>query len=492
MDKELGLLLKNAFRARKTGNVSPELSKTELKPGERRDVAVLFLDLAGFTTFSETLDHETVHDITKSLMDELVFAAEQYSGYVDKIEGDRIMVLFGAIRSGENDSRSAILCGFNMLKVVDIASSVMFDTGMYLSARIGINSGPVTVAPDAIGHLTAIGNTVNIASRMEEMAEENSILVTDRAYSICSDTILWESSREIKVKGIAVPLLSWKPVGINYRGNRITCHESIKTVFLGREEEYSFLMETRNMQLDRSSGSNRMGGARHLIVELTGEAGTGKTRLITEFLKNEYLTTDSIILRGNSISDAQPAHWLWSAVLRNLLNFQIENSISFDEFTEAISRHIPVDKLLTALPFLGSLVSAVSSDTRLHELDNKAIATETNMAIRDLLEALSESSPVLIVLEDLQWMDPTDLKVLDFIVRNCNSVIPIIFLLVRRSDHKNLLPEDICDNSAYSICKLIEITELKEDEVFLFAEKFMQKLNGNESKPISTGAIDFI
>lgn len=492
MRKELGSLLKNAFLSRKSGKASSDQTGAMLKPGERRDVAVLFLDLAGFTAFSETLDHETVHDITKSLMDELVFTADQYSGYVDKIEGDRIMVLFGAIHSGENNSRSAVLSAFKMLEVVKIASYILTEAGAIISARIGINSGPVTVAPDAIGHLTAMGNTVNIASRIEEIAAENSILVTDRVYSLCSEDILWENSREVSIRGIGIPLLTWKPLVVKYRGNTISCHESINTVFVGREKEYSILVETRKMQLDHTSGYNRMGGARHLIVELTGEAGTGKTRLITEFLKNEYLTTDSIILRSNSISDAQPAHWLWSVVLRNLFNFQIEDSIAYDDFTYAVSRHCPVNKLSTALPFLGRLVSAISSDSRLQELDNKAIVTETEMAIRDLLEALSESSPVVIVLEDLQWMDSTDSRVLDFIVKNCNSVNPIMFLLVRRSDHKNLLPEDICDNSAYSISRRIEIRELGEDESLLFTERFMRKLNGDKSNPISTAAMDFI
>ncbi len=492
MAEELGILLKNAFLTRKPAPVSPDQNKVMLVPGERRDVAVLFLDLSGFTAFSETLDHETVHDITKSLMDELVFTAEQYSGYVDKIEGDRIMILFGAIRSSENNSRSAILCGFKMLEVVEIADSILSEAGVHMSARIGINSGPVTVAPDAIGHLTAMGNTVNVASRMEENAGENSILVTDTVYSNCSENILWGKSREISIRGIGVPVISWKPVAVNYRRNLIPCHESVKTVFVAREKEYSLLLETRKKQLDRSSGINRMGGARHLIVELTGEAGTGKTRLVSEFVKNENLTADSIVLRGNSIPDAQPAHWLWSAVLQNLLNLQIQNSIARDDFVETLSRYCPVDKLAGAMPFLERLVSATSDDNRLQELGNKAIASETKMAVRDLLESLSDVSPVILVLEDLQWMDSTDSEVLDFIVKNCYSVNPIIFLLIRRSDHQNLLPEDICDNNAYSVYKRIRLDELESPEVLEFTEKFMQKLSGDKLYPFSIGAMEFI
>jgi class 3 adenylate cyclase len=202
MSEELGKLLKNAFLNRKTGGTAADTgSNTELLPGERRDVAVLFLDLSGFTAFSETLDHETVHEITRSLSDELVFTSEQYSGYVNKIEDDRIMVLFGAIRSRENNSRSAILCSFKMLSVVEAVGSILSEAGVHLSARIGINSGPVTVAPDAIEHLTAMGRTVNIASRVEENAEENSILVTDSVYSNCSESILWEKPVKLSIRG---------------------------------------------------------------------------------------------------------------------------------------------------------------------------------------------------------------------------------------------------------------------------------------------------
>ncbi|MEA3266067.1 MAG: adenylate/guanylate cyclase domain-containing protein, partial [Candidatus Fermentibacteria bacterium] len=328
MNEELGSVLKNAFLARKKQNTANDMNKAMLVPGERRDVAVLFLDLSGFTAFSESLDHETVHDITKSLMDELVFTAEQYSGYVDKIEGDRIMVLFGAIRSKENNSRSSILCGFKMLEVVDIAGSVLKSIGVRLSARIGINNGPVTVAPDAIGHLTAMGNTVNIASRMEENAEENSILVAESVYSNCSENIQWSKPADLVVKGIKVPVCVWKPVAVRYNSSPSFCPASVRTVFVAREKEFSLLTQLRKKQLDRDSGKNRMGGARHLIVELTGEAGTGKTRLVSEFLKNVSMKSEAIILRGYSIPDAQPAHWLWSAVLQNLLNLQMKNSVS--------------------------------------------------------------------------------------------------------------------------------------------------------------------
>ena len=498
MNKELGSLLKQAFLSRKPGETSPVKGPVKLKPGERRNVAVLFLDLAGFTAFSEALDHETVHDITGSLMDELVYTAEQYSGYVDKIEGDRIMVLFGAINSVENNSRSAIFCGFKMLEVVELASSVLSDTGVVLSARVGINSGPVTVAPDAIGHLTAMGSTVNIASRIEEVAAKNSILVTDKVYSLCAEDILWESSQRISIRGIGFPILSWKPVAVNYRGNRIPCHESVRTVFVPRKIEYPFLVKAGETQLQRTSGINRLGSPLHVIVELTGEAGTGKTRLVNEFLKNEYSSTDSTILRGNSISEAQPAYWLWSMVLQNLLNLPIQGEITYDQFSDLLSARFPGHKFTGSAPFLGRLVSAISNDMRLQELDNKAIATETKMAIRDVIEALSEMKPLVLMLEDLHWIDSTDSDVLEFLIKNCNSVYPVFFLLTRRSDHLSLLSSNISTGNLYAVYNPIKLGEFNKEETALFTEQFLNKLTSvvaeerEKSNSISSKAIEFI
>ncbi len=185
----------------------------ELKPGERRDIAVLFLDLEGFTSLSEKLDHEAVHDIASGIMDALVDVTQRFAGYVDKIEGDRIMVLFGARQAGENDSTRAVSSGFMMLDTILAANDILSDTGIPITARIGINSGPVTVAPDAIGHLTAMGKTVNLASRMEEAAQANTILVPDTFHQKCSDQFTWEDIGIIKLKGISNPVHAWRPTG---------------------------------------------------------------------------------------------------------------------------------------------------------------------------------------------------------------------------------------------------------------------------------------
>jgi len=109
---------------------------------------------------------------------------ESFGGYVDKIEGDRLMALFGAIASAENDSARATGCALRLLGILEEIGPVLPDNKC-IAARIGINFGSVTVAPDPTGHLTAIGATVNLASRIEELAEPGTILVTDRVRQEC-------------------------------------------------------------------------------------------------------------------------------------------------------------------------------------------------------------------------------------------------------------------------------------------------------------------
>ncbi len=492
MKYELADLLRNTFLADKRKNNLEKTQTSALVQGERRDVAVLFLDLTGFTAFSELLDHETVHDITKALMDELVAVALQYSGYIDKIEGDRIMVLFGAIASRENNSKTAILCAFKMLETVKIASSILKTAGVPIAAKIGINSGPVTVAPDAIGHLTAMGNTVNIASRIQEKASENSILVTNRVYSFCSENILWAESREISVKGIGVPLKSWRPISINYLGNPINCKESIDTDFLIKKDEYSILNDMLKQQTNLTTGNNLMGGVRHLVVELSGEAGSGKTRLVSEFLTKECKGKEILVLNSHAIADAQPAYYLWSTLLQNLLLLHDNSDVSDAGLLERLSKYCPIENIKSAVPFLKRLISSTSDDLKLNNMGSKALSSETKMALRDLLTSIANNHQLVILLDDLQWLDSTDSATLNFILNNCNSVKPIYFILCRRSDHKNLLPYGISKNNSYILYSCIELSGFNEREVFEFSSNFLEKLTHEDSSNISEKALSFL
>lgn len=468
--------------------------KFKLKPGERRDIAVLFLDLDGFTALSEKLDHESVHEIAKSIMDALVDVTEDYEGYVDKIEGDRIMVLFGARKAGENDSIRAISCAFRMLDAIRTASSILSETGIPITASIGINSGPVTVAPDAIGHLTAMGKTVNLASRMEEAAGENSILVPDYVQDKCGDMICWEDKGSISLKGIRDPVHVWCPMGpgtqLKARWDRT---EKIRTSsFVGRSDEMSILDKKLALQKSGETGTNRLGGAKHLIFGIKSEAGMGKSRLVHEFIRRQCDERDDIlVLKSQALSYAQPAYWLWTSLLRDLLELEQGNKLDYSDFKE---RLIPFsnEDLMNSAPFLAELLSIKSGDKRLVELDSRAIALETGLAFRNLLKALSRKKRLLIVLDDLHWMDNTCRRVFEFIVDNCDSDNSILFLLLYRPErtYGEVVEFDITDS--YAEFEEIFLPELCERDCHELVGKFLSGISDVDSGTVSSEVERFL
>ncbi len=409
----------------------------ELKPGERRDIAVLFLDLEGFTSLSEKLDHEAVHDIASGIMDALVDVTQRFGGYVDKIEGDRIMVLFGARQAGENDSTRAVSSGFMMLDTILAANDILSDKGISVTARIGINSGPVTVAPDAIGHLTAMGKTVNLASRMEEAAGANTILVPDTFHEKCRDQFIWEDLGNVQLKGISNPVHAWRPTG-SISASRPRW-ERISTVcrsgFVGRTAELVRLRKKLLDQKSRSTGESRLGGVKHIVLGIKGEAGIGKSRLVHEFIKQHCGNDENItVLKGQSLSFAQPAYSLWTGLLRNLLDIEQDCRLDYDEFRKKILSLSDERDLRDSVPFLAELLSIRSGDRRLAELDSKAIALETRIAFRNLLKAIAGRKHLIVVLDDLHWINPTCCNVLEFIIGNCITDRPIVFLLIYRPE----------------------------------------------------------
>ena len=206
------ILEKNLQKLSEVVGVQP--AKTEqLIPGERRDVAILFLDLKGFTAMSETMDHETVHKIIGGIMQALSSVVKGHGGYVDKFEGDLIMALFGATMATENDCIRAVACGLKMFNVLREVNQIFSAKGYEIGARCGINYGSVTVAPDAADHLPVMGDEVNLASRMESTAEVNSVQITAQVKKECGDYFAWEDLGEIQVKGKKHPIHTFRPTG---------------------------------------------------------------------------------------------------------------------------------------------------------------------------------------------------------------------------------------------------------------------------------------
>lgn len=432
-----------------------------LREGERRDVAILFLDLKDFTALSEGMDPEILYDLLTSIMKTLSDVVEAYGGYVDKIQGDSIMALFGARRAEENDSVRAVTCGMKMFDTISEVNSILVDVDVSINARVGISYGTVTVAPDPSNHLTAIGDEVNLASRLEDTAEVNTIQVSSQVRKQCGDVFEWKDLGLRKIRGRKKSVHAYSPAGPGavQRARWERASRVARSPLVGRENELEELRRIWKRQVSGELGQNRLGGSRQLVVLLCGEAGIGKSRLIHEFMMEVRAGEEPFtLLFGQTLSFAQQPFWLWITLIRNHFgivmgeqNALIRLDIEINELVNA-SGH---EALLNSKPFIAALLSIPVNDPAFTALDRETRHNETIMAIRNLIEAIASTGRTVIILEDLHWIDSASREVLDFVVANCSVSEPMLIFCLHRPvwDSCSSIASTIHENSA-ELCEM--------------------------------------
>ena len=247
--------------------------------GERKLVTVLFADVANYTSMTEKLDPEEVHQIMdgcfKILMDEI----HKYEGTINQFTGDGVMTLFGAPVAHEDHAQRACYAALSIRKAInDYGEKVKKEFGAEFRMRIGINSGPVVVGSigdDLRMDYTAVGDTTNMAARMEGEANPGCILVTKNTHKITKDFFEFKSTGMVEVKGKEEPQESYELIKSGEIETRIKA-SVVKglTKFVGRKNSMVALKEPYEKML---SGSGQ-------VIGVVGEAGVGKSRLLLEFI----------------------------------------------------------------------------------------------------------------------------------------------------------------------------------------------------------------
>jgi len=245
--------------------------------GERRQVTVLFADIAGYTALSESLDPEEVANLVQEILKDLARSVFQFEGYVDKFIGDAVMAVFGAPVAHEDDAERALRSALAMMERLEDFNRRSADRiGQPLGLHIGVNTGPV-VAGNVDASLrmpySVIGDTVNTASRLEGAAEPGQILVSRSTWNLAREAFVFEERDPVKVKGKAEPLQVYELKRARIAPGKSRGLKDLADVFVGREAE---MEQLRNAAEDLKSG-------RGSVVQVTGEAGIGKSRLMAEW-----------------------------------------------------------------------------------------------------------------------------------------------------------------------------------------------------------------
>lgn len=370
--------------------------------GERKQVTVLFADASGFTAISEKIDPEEVRSLMNNCLRLVIEEVHNYEGTINKFTGDGVMALFGAPIALEDHPYRAVSAALKIQESLkSFSEEIKRERGIDFKMRIGVNTGLVVVGSignDLSMEYTAMGDTVNLASRLEGLAEPGTILVSENTYRIVKDYFEFKPIGEIQVKGKSEPVKAYSPISLKGRKGRFeVALERGLTKFVGREKELELIKDSLE----------KIKEGRGQIVCIIGEAGIGKSRLVYEL--KSMIRDDAInYLEGHCISYGSLFSYLpIIEIIKN--NFSIDDKDD-DEIIKA-KVETALDRLdgrlIDTIPLILDLLSVKTDYDILKNLD----AEQKRQGIFEALKAItlrgSQIRPLVIVIEDLHWIDKT-------------------------------------------------------------------------------------
>jgi class 3 adenylate cyclase/tetratricopeptide (TPR) repeat protein len=389
--------------------------------GERKLVTLLFADLSGFTALASSLDPEEVYTFVRPGMAALQRIVEEYGGTVPQVMGDGFMAIFGVPTAHEDDAERAVRAA---LAVRDHARELSRGGTRipFPEVHAGVNSGEVMVGPssEAAG-FTVIGDTVNTASRLADLASPGVVLVEDKTRRRTDHAIRYGVSRLFQAKGKAEPIAASEALDVRSRVPAGRATPTISGSFVNRERDLE--------ALGRALG-NTVRERRSSVLVVTAEPGAGKTRLATEFAKRR---PDTILLTGRCSAYGQrlPLSPI-AAALRELIGLPEEapKTVADREVRRLAHRVAGSGRGRELTRSLMLLLGTATPHSVRHR---ESAVGQALLAARAVLEGLAREAPVIAILDDLHWADS---HLLELLHRTCANPwsVPVLFLGLSRPE----------------------------------------------------------
>ncbi len=387
--------------------------------GERKNITVLFADISGFTTMSEKLDPEDVQGILNTVFDIVSGLSEKYGGTIDKFIGDEAMILFGAPIATENHIERSIRCALEIKKTLEKMKDKF---PVRIQMHMGIHTGEVVlgeIGGEIIKDTTVIGDTVNLASRLESLAPGGEIFasgdVAKKADAFTNMVFVMNTA----VKGKSIPIEVYRIVDIKKERGRIRGIEGVSAPMIGRKQEiedliniYYKVIENRKMR----------------VVVIEGEAGIGKSRLYNEFVNR---IGEVPKFQARFLPFAQEPDFPMKTILRQY--FDIKRDFTSQVAMDYIKNKIrDIDVLpADASVVIGKFLSLISDE---EDKDPQKSREELLFILEQILRA--ETKKILIIgIEDLHWAERSSLETFEYLIKFLED-IPIMFVFMTRPTHE--------------------------------------------------------
>ena len=399
-------------------------------PAERRQLTVMFCDLVDSTALSTRLDPEEFRALVRAYQAACQAAVSRFDGYIAQYLGDGLLVYFGHPRAHEDDAQRAVRAGLAMIAAIrDLQSEPAIKLDRPLAIRIGIHTGLVVMGEVGSGERfeqLALGETPNLAAHLQKLADINAVLVSAATYRIVQGFFVTRGPVEYRLKGLAEPVPVYQILQETSVRTRLDVATAAGlTPLVGRDQEVGLLLDRWQQVID----------GRGQAVLLTGDAGIGKSRLVQAVV--EHVAVESytrLEFRCSSYYANTPLYPIID-VLGSVLGWRGDDSnpgklAKLEEFCARNSVSTS-----EGLPLLASLLSLSVPGYPLPPMSPERQKQRTLETLLSLVYTLAASEPVILIVEDLHWSDPTTLELLTLLIEQASNVRLFALLTARLHFH---------------------------------------------------------
>ena len=381
----------------------------------RKVVTIVFSDLKGSTSLGEALDSEALREVMTRYFDAMRGELERHGGVIEKFIGDAVMAVFGLPRLHEDDALRAVRAASGMQAALEeLNDELQLVYGVQLANRTGVNTGEVVAGDPSTGQRLVTGDAVNVAARLEQAAGEREVLLGELTYRLVRGDVDVEEVEPLELKGKSEPVPAYRLVGVR---ETVSTDARRGAPLVGREEELAALTSA----LDEAAASSSC----HLVT-VVGDAGLGKSRLSSEFLAasrpRALAASGRCLPYGEGIT-----FWPVGEAVKGLAGIVNDDSAT-EVQTKLASLADPAGDGVTA-----RLASALGLSVEPFPVE------ELFWAVRRLLTHLAAERPVIFVVEDIHWAEPTMLALIEHLVQACTA--PVLVLCPTRPELLEEVPE---------------------------------------------------